>query len=124
MLFGLGYWQLQRAEQKQIWLDQQAVEPMTRAATALRQLERQAWVPVRLEVELLPYRIFLLDNRTLNGRVGYEVIVPMRVDEGSLWLASLGWVEAPSAIETGCLPCNLNNNAYRSMGCWLIQPGR
>jgi cytochrome oxidase assembly protein ShyY1 len=96
LLFGLGYWQLQRAEQKQIWLDQQAVEPMTRAATALRQLERQAWVPVRLEVELLPYRIFLLDNRTLNGRVGYEVIVPMRVDEGSLWLASLGWVEAPS----------------------------
>jgi cytochrome oxidase assembly protein ShyY1 len=96
LLFGLGYWQLQRAEQKRMWLEQQAVEPLTRAESALKQLERQAWVPVRLEIELLPYRIFLLDNRTLNGRVGYEVIIPARVDQGAPWLASLGWIEAPS----------------------------
>lgn len=94
LLAGLGYWQLQRAEQKQYWLDQQAALPMTRAESALKQLEHQDWVPVKLLIELLPDKIFLLDNRTLQGRVGYEVIVPVRVDEGSLWLASLGWVQA------------------------------
>lgn len=95
-LFALGYWQLQRAEQKQLWLEQQSAVPLTRSDSALKQLEYQAWVPVRLEVELLPYRIFLLDNRTHDGRVGYEVIIPVRVDEGLPWLASLGWIQAPA----------------------------
>lgn len=99
LLASLGYWQLQRAEQKQHWLEQQEALPMTRAESALKQLEYQAWVPVKLLVELLPDKIFLLDNRTLKGRVGYEVIVPVRVDEGSLWLASLGWVQASSQRE-------------------------
>lgn len=99
LLLGLGCWQLQRSEQKQVWLDQQARSPVNDAATALQQLQQQEWVPVSMEVELRPQHTWLLDNRTLNGQVGYEVIVPVRVDDGSFWLANLGWIRAPGRRE-------------------------
>jgi len=95
LLLCLGGWQLQRADQKQAWLQQLADTPATTVTGALERLEHYDWVPVRLEIELVPLKVFLLDNRTWQGRVGYEVVVPVRVDEGSWWLGSLGWIAAP-----------------------------
>ncbi|MBV0933927.1 SURF1 family protein [Marinobacterium weihaiense] len=99
LLLALGSWQWQRAEHKQVWLQQLAQAPATTPDGALERLARYDWVPVGFEIELLPLKVFLLDNRTWQGRVGYEVIVPVRVDEGPLWLASLGWVAAPPRRE-------------------------
>ncbi len=99
LLLSLGGWQLQRAEQKRVWLQQLDEAPATTVNGALERLEHYDWVPVRLEIELVPLKIFLLDNRTRQGRAGYEVVVPIRVDEGSWWLASLGWVAAPARRE-------------------------
>lgn len=95
LLLALGGWQLQRAEQKRVWLQQLSAAPSTTVSSALERLARVDWVPVRLEVELMPVKVFLLDNRTWQGRVGYDVVVPVRVDAGPLWLARLGWVAAP-----------------------------
>ncbi|MBA4501076.1 SURF1 family protein [Marinobacterium marinum] len=95
LLLFLGGWQWQRAEQKRVWLQQLNSAPATTVAGALQRLERHDWVPVQLEIELMPLKIFLLDNRTWQGRAGYEVVVPIRVDEGRWWLGSLGWVAAP-----------------------------
>ena len=99
LLLGLGGWQLQRAEQKQLWLDQQSTSPVQDAATALQRLQQQDWVPINLEVEIRPQHALLLDNRTLNGQAGYEVIVPVRVEGGTFWLANLGWIKAPERRE-------------------------
>ncbi|MBP0049239.1 SURF1 family protein [Marinobacterium sp. AK62] len=95
LLLTLGSWQWQRAEQKQIWLEQLEQAPATTPDVAVSRLSESDWVPVRFDIELLPDKVFLLDNRTWQGRVGYEVVVPARVDEGPYWLASLGWTPAP-----------------------------
>ncbi|GAA0698596.1 hypothetical protein GCM10009104_28900 [Marinobacterium maritimum] len=99
LLLFLGSWQLQRAEQKRIWLQQLDDTPATTVTGALERLEHYEWVPVQLEIELVPLKVFLLDNRTRQGQVGYEVVVPVRVDEGSWWLGSLGWIAAPPLRE-------------------------
>ncbi|GAA0796246.1 SURF1 family protein [Marinobacterium sediminicola] len=95
LLSSLGAWQLQRADQKETWLQQLQDAPATTVTGALERLEHYDWVPVRFEIELVPIKVFLLDNRTWRGRVGYEVVVPVRVDEGNWWLGSLGWIAAP-----------------------------
>lgn len=99
LLLSLGSWQWQRAEQKQVWLEQLASPPATTVNGALERLQHYDWVPVQLEVELVPGKVFLLDNRTWQGRPGYEVVVPVRVDQGNLWLGSLGWIAAPPMRE-------------------------
>jgi cytochrome oxidase assembly protein ShyY1 len=99
LLLFLGSWQLQRAEQKRVWLQQLNEAPATTVSGALERLARYDWVPVQLQIELVPMKVFLLDNRTWQGRVGYEVVVPIRVDEGSWWLGSLGWIAAPPRRE-------------------------
>jgi cytochrome oxidase assembly protein ShyY1 len=99
LLLFLGSWQLQRAEQKRVWLQQLNAAPATTVSGALERLARYDWVPVQLQIELVPMKVFLLDNRTWQGRVGYEVVVPIRVYEGSWWLGSLGWIAAPPRRE-------------------------
>lgn len=99
LLLALGGWQLQRADQKRVWLQQLDDTPATTVAGALERLNHYDWVPVHLEIEVVPPNVFLLDNRTWQGRVGYEVMVPVRADEGSWWLGSLGWIAAPPRRE-------------------------
>lgn len=99
ILLALGSWQLQRAEEKALWLQQLEQSPATTPEVALQRLEVSDWVPVRFDMELMPLKVFLLDNRTNKGRVGYEVVIPVRVDEGPFWLGSLGWIAAPERRE-------------------------
>jgi cytochrome oxidase assembly protein ShyY1 len=41
-----------------------------------------------------PERELLARHRTVNGRVGFEVITPLRLDDGSAVLVDRGWIEA------------------------------
>jgi surfeit locus 1 family protein len=54
----------------------------------LRRLEaRGSWVPERT---------ILLDNKVQQGIVGYEVVTPLRLAEGDLYLlVNRGWIRAP-----------------------------
>jgi len=91
----LGFWQLDRANQKEIRLEQYAETPrvLSDAETAQRLLAGQDLVPVSTRLKIADSAYFLLDNRTRSGLVGYEVIAPVSVGEG-LMLANLGWVKA------------------------------
>lgn len=85
----LGFWQLNRAEQKtQLEAQLQArtvIEPLTGNTDPVD----YQWY--RLTGSLDASTPWLLDNRTWEGQVGYEVWVPL--DAGDRWyLASLGWV--------------------------------
>ena len=37
-------------------------------------------------------RQFLLDNRTRDGRAGYEVLTPLQLDDGRWLIVNRGWV--------------------------------
>jgi surfeit locus 1 family protein len=70
----LGVWQAGRADQK-------------RALGA--QVQR-----IAVHGEFLPERSVLLDNKLRGGRVGYEVVTPLRLAEGIHVLVNRGWIAA------------------------------
>ena len=96
-MFALGLWQLQRAEDKY-----QRLEQIENAAdnTSLNLYEI---LSVRTEIRDLPLSLtatadtqkyFLLDNKIQQGRVGYQILVPLETAQG--WLvANYGWLPAP-----------------------------
>ncbi len=95
LLIWLGFWQLDRAEQKQQLLQsyqQRLAEPPIRFYGD-ETLSNYSQVKV---VGKFDNRYqWLLDNRVLKGRVGYEVISPFRLDNGATVLINRGWVQAP-----------------------------
>lgn len=92
----MGYWQLQRAEEKRAL----QAEYDTRANGPAVQVERQ----VQGVEALRFYRIvatgryetdhqILIDNRVHQGRVGYHVITPLRLENSEVrLLVNRGWV--------------------------------
>lgn len=54
--------------------------------------ESQTWQPVTLEGQYLPQDTTLVRNRPQDGRVGYEVLVPFRADDGRTVVINRGWV--------------------------------
>lgn len=94
LLLGLGFWQLDRAEQKQQMLDQWQQE-----ALDLRwpELVRQGLDPGRPVTLTGRYdeRSWLLDNRTRDGVPGYEVLTLFHPLDGPAVVVNRGWVQAP-----------------------------
>ncbi|OGI50651.1 MAG: hypothetical protein A3A87_03110 [Candidatus Muproteobacteria bacterium RIFCSPLOWO2_01_FULL_60_18] len=92
----LGYWQLQRAEEK---LSMQA-EYDTRANGPAVQVEPRVQRPDELQF----YRVvakghydtdyqILIDNRVHQGRVGYHVITPLKLQDSEVrLLVNRGWI--------------------------------
>jgi cytochrome oxidase assembly protein ShyY1 len=102
IMFALGNWQLHRAEQKTTRL--LAVELAAKTAQldlhqVLRtNIEEMLDMPVNFDGAADAARYFLLDNRIHKGRVGYEVLVPMQTNSGTV-LANFGWVAATNSRE-------------------------
>jgi surfeit locus 1 family protein len=125
VLMSLGFWQLDRAEQK-------------RALLAGYSTDRDSTV-IQLEPGLGSYRDFnyklasaagrydaprqfLLDNRTHNGRVGYHVLTPFMLrDSGAAVLVNRGWIEI--GAYSGALRCQ-SATASRSVKKSLAPGGR
>ena len=119
LLTGLGFWQLDRAGQKQILLQQwqrapQLVHlPETDAVTVGSRLD--------LAGRFEPDTYYLLDNRTREGRVGYEVIgVFLPEHQGQTILVNLGWI-AGSASRAELPEVELPVESLRLQGR-LVQP--
>lgn len=95
LLLGLGFWQLQREQEKlQILARFQA--RLAEAPTAIERLAAQddlAWRRVKLNGRFDPERIYLLDNQIRAGRVGFDVLQPFTLNGGQMlvWV-SRGWV--------------------------------
>ncbi|MGK0381927.1 MAG: surfeit locus 1 family protein [Flavobacteriales bacterium] len=95
IMFALGNWQLQRAEQKTERL--LAVEQAAKTAQVdLQQvirgnIDNMLDMPVNFEGEADAEQFFLLDNKIHKGRVGYQVLVPMQTYSGTV-MTNFGWV--------------------------------
>ena len=101
VLISLGFWQLSRAEEKvalaSAFEERQAMRPATPAAMASLDAAELAYRPAFARGEYQPGRYFLLDNRTRNGRFGYEVLHVLRLYTGDTLLINRGWVAGDPA---------------------------
>ncbi len=98
LLISLGFWQLQRAEEKAAiaaaFEAKQHRPPAPLESLRDRSPEALAYLPVRLRGRYLAGWDFLLDNRMQAGRYGNEVLTVFELDSGELALVNRGWVAA------------------------------
>lgn len=108
LFIGLGFWQLDRAEQKR---DLAAIQHTRLALPPLQLTEgiNDAQVEFRNLVAdgvFVPEKTVFIENRKYMGRNGFHVITPLRVSGSQRYLLiNRGWIEAqnnrlPPAVET------------------------
>ena len=112
ILVKLGFWQLDRAQQKQqLFTDfaqaqNQQARPLTDRLSDRNSLNRFELISVTGQIDTKRY--FLLDNQMVEGQPGYHVIALLKSTQLSELLpVNLGWIAAPrsrSEIPTVELP--------------------
>lgn len=121
VLLRLGFWQLDRAEQKRTILAEQqtlAEQP----AVDYQQLDAGQFANYRnvsVQARWLP-RIFLLDNQTWQGKFGYEVIQAAQLENGQLLLVSRGWIQG--SLDRKQLPQVDTPAGIQLLSGYLYQP--
>ena len=94
IMFALGLWQLQRAEQKStrlVMIEAAATTSPLTLGKIINSREDTRDLPVRLTGTLNPETYLLLDNKIHQGRVGFEVLALLNTDSGNV-LINFGWV--------------------------------
>lgn len=96
VLVSLGFWQLNRAEQKraiQAQYDARSRDERVEVGSQLQQADDLRFYRVIAYGTYQPQYQLLIDNRVQDGRVGYYVITPLRIGSSStLVLINRGWV--------------------------------
>lgn len=91
----LGTWQVQRLEWKQALIAERtaqlAAAPIPLPARPMPGDPALDFHPVRVSGQFLSGEVHLA-ARSLRGNTGYDVIVPLRRDDGSVVLVDRGWV--------------------------------
>jgi surfeit locus 1 family protein len=123
----LGLWQLDRAAQKTALheaLQRRGALPVLEPAalaqsadTAAEQLHRRVW----LEGDWLETHTVYLDNRQMNGRVGYFVVTPLQLAQGDAVLVQRGWVPRDTQERARLAPVHTPTGRVRIEG--RIAPG-
>lgn len=132
LLVLLGFWQLDRAEQKQRIVDQynanQQAAPVgvSEILGATNLQYRSAWLRGNLDAS----RRVILDNRVKNGRPGYEILEAMAVVGLEVKvLVNRGWV--PASLDRNQLPeiadlngvVQLRGALYQTLGGYRLDDG-
>ncbi len=103
VLVGLGFWQLERAEEKAAlaasFESRSQGAPVPVDAELLQAEPAQlAYLPVVASGQFVAGRHLLLDNRIRDGRFGYEVVSLLRLDNGAgVVLVNRGWLQGDPA---------------------------
>lgn len=115
IMFALGMWQLQRAEQKAQRLDSMAKasdSAQIGIAAVLDDLDNMQDMPIRFMATADAQHYFLLDNKIHQGRVGYQVLVPLDTVSGVV-IANFGWVSASHSRDVlPAVEIGINNVVY------------
>lgn len=88
----LSFWQVERGSDKVKLLAAAAAVADLPGAKLTAGLEVENGDPVRLTGKFVPNRILLLDNKVLDGRVGYEVIQVFEDESGISVLINRGFL--------------------------------
>jgi len=96
MFVALGYWQLQRAEEKRVLqaeYDRRATETPVRIGPQRYAAEALQFRRIEATGRYQPEYQILLDNRVHRGVAGYHVITPLRIEGGETRvLVNRGWI--------------------------------
>ena len=98
VLVGLGFWQLQRADEKstiqQSLEQQQALPPLDLALVdpPKNMLFRRVTFSGRPDRE----HIWLVENQVYQGKLGFHLVVPVALEGGRHVLVNAGWLSAPA----------------------------
>ena len=105
ILIKLAFWQLERAATKLQYQQQLSVRKSTQwlelpTVTVDKSFNNQG---IKVSGRLLHQFTWLLDNQVENGRVGYQVLVPLQLaNDNRVIIANLGWVKG--ALDRTILP--------------------
>jgi cytochrome oxidase assembly protein ShyY1 len=120
IMFALGNWQLQRAEQKTerlLALEFAAKTAQVDLQQVLRSnIDEMLDMPVSFEGAADASHYFLLDNKIHKGRVGYQVLVPLKTTSGIV-IVNFGWIAATNSRDI--LP-NIQIDAVKSLYAGVI----
>lgn len=102
VMTGLGFWQLQRAEDKAVlaasWEQRQSEPPVALEQLWDEPVESLSYRPVTVSGTFSQDRYFLLDNRIHEGRFGYEVLDVVQLADGDRSvLVNRGWIAGDGA---------------------------
>lgn len=98
VLVGLGFWQLQRADEKstiqQSLEQQQALPPLDLALVDPSEnlLFRRVTFSGRPDRE----HVWLVENQVYQGKLGFHLVIPVALDDGRHILVNAGWLGAPA----------------------------
>ena len=122
VMVALGFWQLHRADEKARELAEmqlkRASPPLPIASFSAMPGDELDGRRVELRGRYDVERSFLLDNRILRGRVGYELLTLFRDESGAHVLVDRGWLLAPPtrerlpAVDTPPGPLQLTGEFY------------
>lgn len=126
LLISLGFWQLQRAEEKTAlavaFEQKQHRPPALLAGLQTGDPEDLAYLPVKLQGRYLQGRDFLLDNRMQGRKYGNEVLTAFELADGQLALVNRGWIIAdPGRMSLPAVPPA--PQAAELTGKVYVQPG-
>ncbi len=93
LTLSLGFWQLDRAEQKQALLDIYSERSQTSVplATIIDDWQSSRYQRIDAGGVFLPDKQIFLENQVREGQVGYHAYVPFRTVEGDIILVNTGW---------------------------------
>ena len=102
LLIYLGFWQLQRADEKAVlaaaFAERQSAAPVMVDSGLPGSLDSLAYLPVRMQGEFVPGKDILLDNRLQGGQFGYEVVSPVALSAvAEVVLVNRGWIAGDAA---------------------------
>lgn len=126
----LGFWQLDRAAQKnalQAGLDERRVLPPLPAAELAgtgAQAPAQHHRAIVLEGRWVADHSIYLDNRQMNGRPGFYVVTPLLLADGSAVVVQRGWLPRDAAERTRITPPPTPAGMVHVAGRIAPPPGR
>lgn len=105
LMLSLGFWQLQRADEKAAlgaaFEERQRQRPVPIADLWGESAESLAYVPVDVSGNYLADQYFLLDNQIHSGNFGYQVLNVLQLsDRSGSVLVNRGWIAGDSGRRT------------------------
>lgn len=97
LLLYLGFWQLDRAQQKTVLYQhylQRSNELPIKSIEANMDINGVLWRKAILTGSFSDKHTFLLDNQVLNMQPGYYVFSPFEIENGITLLVNRGWIRA------------------------------